>query len=62
MTTVFIAWFGKDTLRDPHLVGVFSTREKARTATEADFEERKRRGFAYQSASDYQIEEYFVDR
>jgi hypothetical protein len=60
--TVFIATFGNNLLRYPRMIGVFSTREKARLATEHDFEESKRRKFAYVSSIDYQIEEYFVDR
>lgn len=62
MKTVFVVTFGKETLRDPRMIGVFSTREKAHAATERDFEETKRRKFDCISSTDYQIEEYFVDR
>lgn len=62
LKTVFVVTFGQQTLRNPRMVGVFSTREKARAATERDFEETKRRQFPYISSTDYQIDEYFVDK
>ena len=62
MKTVFVVSFGKLTLREPRVVGVFSTREKARTASEHDYEETVRLKFSYISSTDYQIDEYIVDR
>lgn len=61
MQSVFVVTFGKNTLRDPRVVGVFSTMKKAKDACVQDFEAAKGARHAYVSSTDYEVTEYFVD-